>query len=294
MNQRSNVRNRLAAPLAILLSMALGAVLALAYAGLLPGQPAAGGAGAAELRGAAGLEDAFTEVASRTSPAVVNVNTEQYIQRPVWPGNEDFFNYFFGPDFTPPSRTERVSNLGSGVIIRSDGYILTNVHVLQGIGDQLPSISVTLSNGQRHKARVVGMEPAADLAVIKIDATGLPTATLGDADKIKPGAWAIAVGSPFGLSETVTVGVISAKGRVFSSGGGGEQAYRDLLQTDASINPGNSGGPLLNLRGEVIGINQAILSPARSGNIGIGFAIPINARTKALIQRAVAGEGAPA
>jgi len=231
-----------------------------------------------KVKGLEAFEKAFNEVAKKVAPSVVNINTEQIIERrdPL----DEVFREFFGRP-SPFTYRERQTNLGSGVIIRPGGYILTNVHVIAGA----EQIRVKLSGGESYLARPLAVNPQTDLAVIKIDAgRTLPTARLGDADSIGVGSWAIAVGSPFGLSETVTVGVISAKGRVLA-GPAGE--YRDLLQTDASINPGNSGGPLLNLRGEVIGINQAIFSPARVGNIGIGFAIPINANTRRVIERMI-------
>jgi serine protease Do len=173
---------------------------------------------------------------------------------------EDFFERFFGE---PPQRERR--SLGSGVIIDKGGYILTNNHVIE----QADEIEVRLSDKRKFTAKVIGKDPKTDLAVIKIDApSDLPVAKLGDSAKIRIGEWAIAIGNPFGLDQTVTVGVISAVGRSDV----GITTYEDFIQTDASINPGNSGGPLLNLNGEVIGINTAIVATGQ----GIGFAIPIN------------------
>jgi serine protease Do len=218
------------------------------------------------------LQDAFVQVAQSVKPAVVNVSTTQRPRpregrrTPQVPPQlrdffgEDFFERFFGE---PPQR-ERTS-LGSGVIVDKRGYILTNNHVIE----QADEIEVRLSDKRKFSATIVGKDPKTDLAVIKIDAPGvLPVATLGDSTKIRIGEWAIAIGNPFGLDQTVTVGVISAVGRSDV----GITTYEDFIQTDASINPGNSGGPLLNLSGEVVGINTAIVASGR----GIGFAIPIS------------------
>lgn len=218
------------------------------------------------------LQDAFVQVAESVRPAVVNIATTQRPRpqegrrAPQVPPQfrdffgEDFFERFFGE---PPQR-ERTS-LGSGVIVDKRGYILTNNHVIE----QADEIEVRLSDKRKFTAKVVGKDPKTDLAVIKIDAPGdLPAAKLGDSTKIRIGEWAIAIGSPFGLDQTVTVGVISAVGRSDV----GIATYEDFIQTDASINPGNSGGPLLNLSGEVVGINTAIVASGR----GIGFAIPIS------------------
>jgi serine protease Do len=197
------------------------------------------------------------------------------------PMDEAFREFFGGP--SPFTYRERMTSLGSGFIVKPDGYIVTNGHVVRGA----QQISVKMMDGKVYQARLVATDPQVDLAVIKIEpGRSLPIVRMGNADALKVGYWVVAVGSPFGLTETVTVGVISAKGRVLA---GSEGNFRDLLQTDASINPGNSGGPLLNLRGEVIGINQAILSPGGTGNIGIGFAIPLNSRTQGLIDRLIAG-----
>lgn len=218
------------------------------------------------------LQDAFVQVAQSVRPAVVNVSTTQRPRpregrrAPQVPPQfreffgEDFFERFFGE---PPQR-ERAS-LGSGLILDKRGFILTNNHVIE----EADEIEVRLSDKRKFTAKVVGKDPKTDLAVVKIDAPNdLPVAKLGDSTKIRIGEWAIAIGSPFGLDQTVTVGVVSAVGRSDV----GIATYEDFIQTDASINPGNSGGPLLNLNGEVIGINTAIVAGGR----GIGFAIPIN------------------
>jgi serine protease Do len=217
------------------------------------------------------LQDAFVQVAQSVKPAVVNIATTQRPRpqegrpAPQVPPQlrdffgEDFFERFFGG---APQRERR--SLGSGVIVDKRGYILTNNHVIE----QADAIEVRLSDKRKFTATVIGKDPKTDLAVIKIDAPeGLPVAKLGDSTKIRIGEWAVAIGSPFGLDQTVTVGVISAVGRSDV----GITTYEDFIQTDASINPGNSGGPLLNLNGEVVGINTAIVATGQ----GIGFAIPI-------------------
>lgn len=218
---------------------------------------------------------AFSEVAKKVEPAVVNITVERTLRGViVVPGfDEDFFRGtpfedFFrdnsprGPQTKEYHPKQRAA--GSGVIVTKDGYILTNNHVVQGTD----KVMIKLSDGRTFNARIIGTDPKTDLAVIKIKATNLPVATLGDSDKLQVGEWAIAIGQPFGLASTLTAGVISAKGR----SGFGAATYEDFVQTDASINPGNSGGPLVNIDGEVIGINTMIIGMGT----GIGFAIPIN------------------
>jgi serine protease Do len=184
---------------------------------------------------------------------------------PFGRGPEEFFEPF--ERFWGRPRQYRQRSLGSGFIINHEGYILTNNHVIEN-ADQ---ITVRLENEQEFKARVIGRDPKTDIAVIKIDnASNLAVVTLGDSDKLRVGDWVLAIGNPFGLDHTVTAGIVSAKGRYLGQG-----SYDQFIQTDAAINPGNSGGPLINTRGEVIGINTAIFSRG-AGNIGIGFAIPIN------------------
>lgn len=215
----------------------------------------------------------FADLAKRVGPSVVNVATTQLkkmaqdVPSPFGPGDprNDFLERFFGGRI--PRGPQRQTGVGSGFIIDSNGTILTNYHV---VGDA-EKISVTLSDGSRHDAKVIGKDQKTDIAVIKIDAgRDLPAVTLGDSDRLEVGEWVVAIGNPFGLDHTVTSGIVSAKGRQIGAG-----PYDNFIQTDASINPGNSGGPLLNLRGEVVGINTAIFSQS-GGNIGIGFAIPTN------------------
>lgn len=214
-------------------------------------------------------QEAFMSVAEKVTPSVVNISTVQHIPggRGRFPFEVDpFFRDFFGDFFREMPQAERRStSLGSGVIINSDGYILTNYHVIKDAEE----ITVKLSDKSEYDGKVIGVDPKTDLAVIRIAANGKqPYAVLGDSDKIKVGQWAIAIGNPFGLDRTFTVGVISATGRSEV----GVTAYESFIQTDASINPGNSGGPLLNIHGEVVGINTAIVASGQ----GIGFAIPVN------------------
>jgi Do/DeqQ family serine protease len=224
---------------------------------------------AAEKVTARDWRNGFVQVAKKVQPSVVSIRSERTVT--ISPGEgfgEDFFKGtpfedFFKQHGGPPMKKRQMGE-GSGVIVDPKGYILTNYHVVAG-ADKL---TVRLFDGRELKGTVQGTDPKTDLAVVHVEAKDLPVATLGDSDKIQVGEWAIAIGSPFGLEETVTVGVISAKGRT----GLGTGTYEDFIQTDASINPGNSGGPLVNIEGEVIGINAMIISPGQ----GIGFAIPIN------------------
>ncbi len=212
---------------------------------------------------------AFEDAAAKVNPSVVPIFSESvtHVRNPFGDGSDnDFFRHFFGQQ--PRNQRQAVRSLGSGVIVSPDGYILTNNHVVDG-ADKL---TVTLKDKKKLSAKVVGRDPQTDIAVIKIDATGLPAATLGNSDTIRVGQWVIAVGNPFQLMHTVTAGIISAKGRSSVN----LTDYEDYIQTDASINPGNSGGALADLDGNVIGINSAIYSPNGSGNVGIGFAVPIN------------------
>jgi Do/DeqQ family serine protease len=205
-------------------------------------------------------QNAFSNVSKKVTPSVVNISTvsrKKNIQ-PFFEANPLFEDFFGAP------QTRRDKSLGSGFIISKDGFIVTNDHVVR----DAESIQVKLSNDKVYDAKVIGGDQKTDIAVIKITATDLPAAVLGNSDKLEAGQWAIAIGNPFGLDRTMTVGVISATGR----SNVGIETYENFIQTDASINPGNSGGPLLNVFGEVIGINTAIVAAGQ----GIGFAIPIN------------------
>ena len=225
-----------------------------------------------KLTTAKSLGQAFVEVAKKVQPSVVNITTEKTITIKPWERfGEDFFKGspfedFFkgGPREKGKEYRHRQRSGGSGVIVDKEGYILTNNHVIE----EADKVKVRLNDGREFIATVKGQDSRTDLAVLHIKAKDLPVAILGDSDNLDVGEWAIAIGSPFGLEHTVTVGVISAKGR----SGLGTGTYEDFVQTDASINPGNSGGPLINIDGEVIGINAMIIQPGT----GIGFAIPIN------------------
>jgi serine protease Do/serine protease DegQ len=202
-------------------------------------------------------------------PAVVNIATRSHIEAQNHPMmNDPLFQYFFR-GMQPPERSREARSLGSGVVIdASEGYIVTNHHVVNG-ADQ---ITITLNDGKQYDAKVVGSDPDADVAVIKVDAKGLTALPFADSEKLRVGDFVVAIGNPFGLGQTVTSGIISALGRT----GLGIEGYENFVQTDASINPGNSGGALVNLSGELVGMNTAIIAAGGSGNIGIGFAIPIN------------------
>jgi len=213
----------------------------------------------------------FANLADQVSQAVVSIKVVAMQKAAAPNGMEQFsgednpFRGFRMP--APPSGGFKRQGSGSGFIVRNDGLILTNNHVVEDAKE----ITVTLSDQTEYSAKVIGRDPKTDLAVVKIEPKGkLPVAQLGDSDALRVGEWVMAIGNPFGLSETVTAGIVSAKGRMIGAG-----PYDNYIQTDASINPGNSGGPLFNERGEAIGINSAIFSQS-GGNIGIGFAIPIN------------------
>lgn len=203
----------------------------------------------------------------RVLPAIVNLSTEQevVVQRsPLF--DDPFFRRFFNVPDRPQKQTRH--SLGSGVIVDADkGYIVTNHHVVAGAD----AIEVTLRDGTTHEAKLVGSDPEVDLAIVQIDAEGLTQVEIADSDRLRVGDYVVAIGNPFGLGQTVTSGIVSALGRT----GLGIEGYENFIQTDASINPGNSGGALVNLRGELVGINTAIVGPA-GGNVGIGFAIPTN------------------
>ncbi len=231
----------------------------------------------------------FAKIAEKASPAVVSINAEKVVTQespsmregpfgePFDPFEDDFFDYFFrrrfpqrrSPQQRLPQQKYRQTAKGSGFIISPDGYVLTNNHV---VGDA-DEVKVTLLDGREFEAKIIGTDPDTEVAVIKIDAKELSFLELDDSDALEVGEWVIAIGNPFGLSNTVTAGIVSAKGR----GGLRLTEYEDYIQTDAAINPGNSGGPLLNLDGKVVGINTAIVAYRDYRfNVGIGFAIPGN------------------
>ncbi|MEZ5398413.1 MAG: DegQ family serine endoprotease [Bryobacteraceae bacterium] len=214
----------------------------------------------------------FANVVERDLPAVVNVSTARTAKAGAEGTNplfmDPFFRQFFGDLPRQRPLNEREHALGSGVIVSEDGYILTNNHVI----DQATQITVSLGDKREFKARLVGADPRSDLAVLKVDASHLPTLTFADSSKVRIGDYALAIGDPFGIGRTVTLGIVSATGR----GNLGIEDYEDFIQTDAAINPGNSGGALVNSQGDLIGINTAIISPNGGGNNGVGFAIPSN------------------
>jgi serine protease Do len=221
----------------------------------------------------AGAPSSFAELVRRARPTVVNIHTTAIIrQRPLalFPFGEDspFYQLVQPPD-------QKAQSLGSGFVIGQDGDILTNNHVVapEELGGRVADeIVVQLDDKRQLRARVVARDPATDLALLKIDAKALRAAELGDSDALEVGDWVVAIGEPYGLSSTVTAGIVSAKGRRGDELGRLNQGYWDFIQTDAAINPGNSGGPLLNMRGEVVGINTAINAKAQ----GLAFAVPIN------------------
>lgn len=219
------------------------------------------------------LRNGYASVINPVLPAVVNISStnlvKQQAQVPFL--NDPLFRQFFGDQFSSPSpqpQTEREYSLGSGVIINPDGFILTNNHVVSGASD----IEVFTQSQRQFKAKVVGTDPRTDIAVLKIDATGLHSISIGNSSQLKVGDIVCAIGDPFGVGETATSGIVSATGRGL---GGAIERYEDFIQTDAPINPGNSGGALIDLHGNLVGINTAIISGG-GGNQGIGFAIPVN------------------
>lgn len=232
----------------------------------------------------------FAPVVKSVLPDVVNISTSKVVKSSDRMDLQDgmpedmppFFQQFFGQQFghngqqfgpdqdnrSPRNRGQREDSLGSGVIVSPDGYILTNNHVIDGATD----VRVTFGDKRQLKAKVIGSDPKTDIAVLKVDGTDFPAITIGDSSKVQVGDYALAIGDPFGVGQTVTMGIISALNR----GNLGIEDYEDFIQTDAPINPGNSGGALINDRGELVGINTAILSGGSGGNQGIGFAVPIN------------------
>jgi serine protease Do len=227
------------------------------------------------------FSEGFSAVAEYVTPSVVTVETEKVVRVSNYDPfqgffGDDFFNRFFGGPRVGPQQEQQVRGLGSGVIVSSDGYILTNNHVI----DDVDKVTITLSNGKSYEGKLIGRDARTDLAVVKIDEQKLPAIKMANSDDIRVGQWAIAIGSPFSkaLSQTVTAGIISGLGR-----SAGLDTDVDFLQTDAAINPGNSGGALVNLKGELLGINTAIVT--RSGGYqGIGFAIPSNTAKNILDQ----------
>ncbi len=267
------------------------AVMVIVFVGALGIAGQNGFASEEEMERSIAAAGSFTALAKKASPAVVNISTTQTVETngqrlPHFfrrPGQqqqqetpmEEFFERFFGRQ--DPRQFQRQS-LGSGFILDEKGYIVTNNHVIENADE----IKVTLQNGKDYDAEIIGADPGTDIALIKIEAeTGLPLLELGDSESLEIGQWVLAIGNPFGLDHTVTAGIVSAKGRVIGAG-----AYDDFIQTDASINPGNSGGPLIDMEGNVVGINTAIVA----GGDGIGFAIPISMAERIIEQLKETGE----
>ncbi len=257
--------------LACVLGIAVGFVLAVGYHDYVAG-PAV--AAPADAPARVGWRNGFVDVAEKVAPCVVQITSEKMVEsRNLLPDMQNFFDFgpFGGPPTMPKSEPKLSKASGSGVIVRADGYILTNNHVVAGAD----RVEVKLPDGRDLKGEVV-TDPRTDLALVKIDATGLPVVQFADSDEVKVGQWAIAMGSPFGFRNTLTVGVVSAlRSEANPDDPPIWQRYPETIQTDASINPGNSGGPLLDIDGRMIGINFLIYSSS-GGNVGIGFAIPSN------------------
>jgi Do/DeqQ family serine protease len=210
----------------------------------------------------------LTAVAERAIASVTNISSTQIVRTPNSPfANDPFFRRFFGQDDLFGYRERRAQSLGSGVVVSKDGYVMTNTHV---IGNSRAEVTVTLPDKRELRARIIGADDMTDIAILKIDAGNLPTMPWGDSSKLKVAEWVLAIGNPYQLSQSVTLGIVSATGRSV-----GLATYEDFIQTDAAINPGNSGGALISARGELVGINTAIFSES-GGYQGIGFAVPSN------------------
>src|SRR3954465_11446984 len=237
----------------------------------------------------AGGRDSYADVVDIVSPAVVTVHASGRARasQTQFEVPDDFFQQFFGRQGRPqapqqPGRRPKLTALGSGVVVTSDGYVLTNNHVVDGAD----AVSIDLTDGRTLNAKIVGTDQASDLALLKVEGSNFHSLTLGDSEAVKVGDVVLAVGNPLNVGQTVTMGIISAKGR---STGVGDGSYEDFLQTDAPINHGNSGGALVNMKGELIGINSQILSNT-DGNIGIGFAIPANMAKHVMEQLRASGK----
>jgi Do/DeqQ family serine protease len=229
-----------------------------------------GGAASTSSNPAPAPVGSYADIVNKVAPAVITIHSQMRVRQPQqFPFMDDpFFRQFFGERNMPQPPAEPRQGLGSGVIIDSNGYILTNHHVIDGA----EQIKVDLNDGRSLDARLVGADPPSDLAVLKVEASGLPVLVLGDSDRARVGDVVLALGNPLGVGQTVTMGIISAKGRQTGLSNG---SFEDFLQTDAPINRGNSGGALVNTNSELIGINSQILSPS-GGSIGLGFAVPSN------------------
>jgi len=246
-------------------SMAGGAFVGASMVHASRAPEAAFAAAAPPVRETVSMPATFAPVVKAVLPAVVNISSTRVIRTSGFSQDNPFGDLF--PGFRIPDRPQRQQGEGSGVIVSADGYIVTNNHVVDGATE----LTVSMAEKREMQARVVGTDAKTDIALIKVDARDLPHVVLGNSSKVEVGDIALAMGNPFGLGQTVTMGIISATGR----GGLGIEDYEDFIQTDASINPGNSGGALVNTRGELIGINTAILSRS-GGNQGVGFAVPVD------------------
>ena len=230
----------------------------------------------------------FTDLVEKQGAAVVNISTTQIIRNPHGfsnvPENDPFYDFFrrFAPQMPhgQAPREQESQSLGSGFIISADGYIMTNAHVV----DSADKITVRLTDKREFRAKVIGADKRTDVALLKIEATGLPKITLGDPNKLKVGEWVVAIGSPFGFDSSVTAGIVSAKGRSLP-----QENFVPFIQTDVAINPGNSGGPLFNMNGEVVGINSQIYTRS-GGSMGLSFAIPIDVATQVTEQLRTSGK----
>jgi len=251
----------------VMLILGLGSVAGGAFVGASMIHAGAAPAAVPPVREAATMPTTFAPVVKAVLPAVVNISATKIVKTSELGEDNPFGRIFPGFGLQMPDRPQRQEGEGSGVIVSSDGYVVTNNHVVDGATE----LTVTMGDKRELKARVIGTDAKTDIALIKIDAKDLPHVTLGTSANVEVGDIALAMGNPFGLGQTVTMGIISATGR----GGLGIEDYEDFIQTDASINPGNSGGALVNTRGELIGINTAILSRS-GGNQGVGFAVPVD------------------
>src|SRR5579862_1057761 len=278
MRFREFLRSRRKAVVSAAVTLAVGSFLVVAAMSAERLHNAMWPAASVRMANHSGTEDArgYARVVKEVVPAVVNISSSRVSKQEARGGQgmqqmDPFFRQFFGDEgtrhFNVP-RERREKSLGSGVIVSPEGYVLTNNHVV----DHATEITVTLRDKREMKARVVGTDPRTDIAVLKIDGTNLPSITLGDSSKVQVGDIALAIGNPFGVGQTVTMGIVSAMGR----GNLGIEEVEDFIQTDAPINPGNSGGALIDDEGHLIGINTAILSGNSGGNQGIGFAVPVN------------------
>ena len=249
------------------LILGLGSMAGGAFVGASMIHAGAAPAAVSPVREAATMPTTFAPVVKAVLPAVVNISSTKIVKASELGEDNPFGRMFPGFGSQMPDRPQRQEGEGSGVIVSSDGYIVTNNHVVDGATE----LTVTMGDKREMKARVIGTDSKTDVALIKVDAKDLPHVTVGTSSNVEVGDIALAMGNPFGLGQTVTMGIISATGR----GGLGIEDYEDFIQTDASINPGNSGGALVNTKGELIGINTAILSRS-GGNQGVGFAVPVD------------------